>query len=165
MNPVDWPELHEAADAARVGDQDHLRRLIDWPLSGLPTMLAAVSAVDKSFRAAVVASGLSELDGAADNPRATKRILPAIVARLAQATVVYRANPDQRASFLAALGRGDHAPDGLTLAQLDRLASLAARAESVSDTYVLSAPLGETVVGRVPISGRLVFVLSSLSTP
>lgn len=164
MNPVDWPELFEAAAAARSGDQDRLRKLIDWPLSGLSTMLAAVSAVDSDFRAAVVASGLSELDRASDDRRATKLILPPIEARLAQSTVVYPARADQRATFFAALRGGEHTMQGLTLAQLDRLAALSARAESVSEAYVLSAPFGETVVGRVPITGRLVFVLASLKT-
>lgn len=162
MNPVDWPELYEAVAAARIGDQDRLRKLVDWPLSGLPTMLAAVSAVDKSFRATIVASGLSELDRASDDPRATVRILPPIAARLAQASVIYRAGPEQREGFLAELRRGDHAPEGLTRDQLDRLAALSARAESVSDASVLSSPLGETVVGRVPITGRLVFALATL---
>jgi hypothetical protein len=162
VNPVGWPELYEAGAAARRGEHERLRRLIDWPLSGLSTILAAVSAIDKEYRAMVVGSGLSELDSASDNPRSTKRILPPIADRLAQTTVVVPANPDQRATFLAALRRGDHAPDGLTLAQLDRLAALGARAESVTEVYILSSPLGETPVGRVPITGRLAFVLSSL---
>lgn len=163
MNSVGWPELYEAGVAARSGDPDRLRKLIDWPLSGLPTMLVAVAAVDRSYRAMVVASGLSELDRASDDPRVTELIFPPIEARLAQSTVVYQAGADRRETFLAALRRGDHSAEGLTPAQLDRLAALGARAETVSEVYVLSSPLGEMVVGRVPITGRLVFVLSSLN--
>ncbi len=159
VTPAGWPELYEAVTAAKRGDRERLRRLIDWPLVGLPTMLAAVSAVDQEFRATVVASGLSELDSATNNPRSSDRILGPLLARLAQAALVYPAGPAQRTAFFTALRRGDHAPEGLTRDQLDRLAALAARAESVTEAYVLSTPQGEMVVGRVPITDRLVFVL------
>lgn len=161
MTPIDWPELYEAVAAAKRGDQARLRQLIDWQLVGLPTMLAAVSALDKAYRAPVVASGLSELENASDNPKSSARILGPLMARFAQAALVYPASPAQRRAFFAALRRGDYAPEGLTPELVARLAALGARAEAVTEAYVLSTPQGELVVGRVPITGRIVFVLST----
>jgi hypothetical protein len=153
-----WPQLDAATDAARAGDEDTLRALIDWSLSGITVVTTALPDVMEPDRAVVAAAGLAELDAAATDPDVVALVLPPIIEALAGAVATRPATPDEREVVLDRLRIGP-VPDGLTPAQLERIDELRSRADRLSDVYVVEHPGDDLPVARAADTGRLVVIL------
>jgi hypothetical protein len=150
--------LTRAIAAARAGDADTVRRLVDWPMTGASVMLNTLDAVDEADRAGNVAEGLAELDGAADDPAIVGNILAEQAEFLVPATDVRAADEVERAGVVASL-RIRPVPAGLTPEQMARVDGLRARAELISDVYTVEAPAGRQPYAIAPDTGLLVLLL------
>jgi hypothetical protein len=145
-------------NAARAGDLDALRRLVDWPLTGAASIARPLPAVDEADRAPGVASGLTELDAAATNSELVEEVLRPLVVRLADTREVRRATPQVSQSVLARL-QVPHVPPGLTAEQEERLNDLRQRAAKLSQVYVAVDHQGEFPLVHAADTGLVVLVL------
>ncbi|HEY2669701.1 MAG TPA: hypothetical protein VGJ07_04920 [Rugosimonospora sp.] len=150
--------LTAAVDAARAGDLNRLRDLVDWPLSGAGQISQSLPGVLERDRADVAASGLAELDSAATDPVVVDEILRPLAERLARAQEIRPADARASASALAIL-RVPAPPAGLTDAQRERLTDLSERAAALRDVYLVVDDRGEVPLAVTADSGRLVLVL------
>jgi hypothetical protein len=150
--------LTAAVNAARAGDLNRLRDLVDWPLSGAGQIGQSLPGVLERDRADVAASGLAELDSAATDPVVIDEILRPLAERLAGAREIRPADARASASALAIL-RVPAPPSGLTDAQRERLTELAERSAALRDVYLVVDDRGEVPLAVTADSGRLVLVL------
>ena len=150
--------LTAAVTAARSGDLDRLRGLVDWPLTGAGQVAQALPDVLERDRAEVAASGLAELDAAATDASVVDEIIPPLAERLANEHEVRAADVSTTSAALAAL-QVPPPPPGLSEAQRERLIELSARAAALTDVYVIVDDQGEMPVVVAADAGRLVLVL------
>jgi hypothetical protein len=150
--------LTSALEAVRAGDADALRRMIDWPLTGAAKTLYSLPATPEGERAENVAIGLAQLDLASTDPLQVANILAAHAGLLAQAADVRVAPAWERREVLAALSVPPM-PPGLTADQLTRIAALRARAELLTDVYVVITPTTRQPYAIAPDTRLLVLVL------
>jgi hypothetical protein len=146
-----------AIAAAREGDLDRLRGYVDWPLSGAASIGRSLAGVLERDRASVAASGLAELDAAADDPGVVAALLQDVAPRLATTQEIRWAEDETRDAALAAL-RVPDAPPGLTDDQRARLDELRARAAAVRLVYVLVGDFEQMPVARTEDTDRLVLI-------
>jgi hypothetical protein len=149
--------LTTAIAAARLQDLDRLRGFVDWPLTGAATIGQALRGVLERDRAAVVASGLAELDAAATDPEIVVEFLQDVAPQLANAREIRRAEGEAKESILAAL-RIPEIPAGLTDEQHERLSELRERAAALRDVYLVISDQGELPVVRAADTDLLVLI-------
>jgi hypothetical protein len=149
--------LSAAVDAARAGDLDALRGLVDWPLSGAGQVGRSLPGVLERDRASVAASGLAELDAAASDPAAVEDILRPLAWRLTSAREIRPADAGSASAALAAL-RVPAPPPGLTGAQRGRLIELGERVAALRDVYLIVDDRGAEPVVVAADPDRLVLV-------
>lgn len=150
--------ITSAVSAARAGDLDALRRLVDWPLTGAAEVASALAGVDERDRPEAAASGLDELAGAERNIELVEEVLRSVAVVLAGTREVRVAEPREQGAVLAAV-RVPDVPAGLPsehVAQFDRLRARAAR---LSEVYVVSGDAGQMILARAADSGQLVLLL------
>ena len=150
--------LVRAVTAAKAGDAETVRRLIDWPLSGAAVMLGPLLAIDERDRAANSARGFAELDGAADDPTMVAHVLAEQAEFLVPAQDIQVADDGERAEVLGAL-QIPPVPPGLTPDQMERVEQLRIRAARLSEVYVVVGPAGRQPYAIAPDTGLLVLVL------
>jgi hypothetical protein len=149
--------LTAAIIAARAGDLDRLRGLVDWPLSGAATIGRSLAGVLERDRASVAASGLAELDAAAYEPGVVDELLRDVAPRLAATREIRWAEPEVRDAALAALRIPDP-PPGLTDEQRARLGDLRDRAAALGLVYLLLGDYGQMPIARTQDTDRLVLI-------
>ena len=149
--------LTTAIAAARLQDLDRLRGFVDWPLTGAATIGQALRGVLERDRAAVVASGLAELDAAAAHPEIVAEFLQDVAARLARAREIRWAEGEARESILAGV-RIPEIPAGLTDEQHERLSELRQRAAALRDVYLVISDQGQLPVLRAADTNLLVLI-------
>ncbi|MBX6750729.1 MAG: hypothetical protein IRY85_13835 [Micromonosporaceae bacterium] len=150
--------LAAAIAAARAGDLDTLRGLIDWPLTGIGGIAQSLTGVLERDRAQVLATGLAELDSAADRAEIVAGVLRDVAPRLARAHQIERADPATIEPVLARL-RVPPLPPGLTEAQSARLAGLGAQAAAIREVFLVITETESLPVAMTPDGTRLVLVL------
>jgi hypothetical protein len=150
--------LTRAVAAARAGDAETVRRLIDWPMTGAAVMLNVLDAVDEWDRATSSARGFAELDGAAGDAEMVGNILATQAEFLVPADDIQVADETERAEVVAAL-QVLPVPPGLTPEQMARVDQLRARAALIHDVYIVVAPAGRQPYAIAPDTGLLVLLL------
>jgi hypothetical protein len=148
--------IDAAVAASRAGDLRELHRLIDWRLGGAATMGRAVPGVHVQDRAEIVASGLAELDEAAERLDVVAGILHGLASALAGAREVRAADPATAESVLATLRLPEATPTGLTDDQVGRLGELRDRAAALRQVYLVGHAGGVVAFAVAADTGRLV---------
>jgi hypothetical protein len=150
--------LTRAVAAVRAGDAEALRRMIDWPMTGAAKTLYSLASTPERERAENVAIGLAELDLASTDPLQVTNVLAAQAPLLGAATDIRVAPTWQRREVLAAL-RVPPMPAGLTAEQLTRIDALRARAELITDVYVVITASAQQPYAIAADTGLLVLML------
>lgn len=146
---------NRAIDAARRGDLDRLRALIDWPLSVLPPLSAGMAGLEDEARTWAISMALAEFDAAPTDTTAGAKPLRGLAGRLAAATELRAATPEARRTALLGL-RPPETPVSLPGAERARLRELAARAEQVREVVVASTADRAIPLAVAPDTGLLV---------
>jgi hypothetical protein len=149
--------VDRAVDAARAGDLDALRRLIDWQLTGAPRVARGLAELDPDERGPVAAEALAVLAVAGQSPDTVARPLGQLAELLRSGRRVELPAEPERAEWLELLQVPYVPAAGLTAAQLADLALLRERAAALGNIYLV---VGEAVTPLAwsPESDRLVVV-------
>jgi hypothetical protein len=152
--------LNMALAAVQSGDAETLHRTIDWPLTGAAKTLNSLPATPARQRAASVAIALAQLDLASTDPSRVADVLADQARLLSQAADIRVALHRERREVLTAL-RIPPTPTGLTAEQLTSIDALRARAELVTDVYVvITRTTTRQPYAIAPDTGLLVLVLA-----
>lgn len=147
-----------AVEAARRNELDRLRSLVDWPLSGFPSLaegLNGLDGVDDTTLAWAVGSALAELAAAARDPEAMAGPLRQLRTRLAGSVEVRRASPETTHRALLKM-RAPEVPVTLPDDDRRRLREMAERAAAVHEVVVSVDGRGEMPLAVAPDTGLLV---------
>jgi hypothetical protein len=143
MTAVLPPVIDAAVAAARADDLHRLDGLVDWPLSGIGTVLTALGRIDAADRDAIVTPALADLHSTDRTTRAGT--LRTLRDALRAAGGVRPADDHERRALRTAVG-GSPVPDGFP-----QLADLAARAAAVTDGYVAEGLVFAVADGRLVV--------------
>jgi hypothetical protein len=149
--------LRQAIGAARAGDLDTLRRLVDWPLAGGRRLAQRLCELSDAGRAQQAPQALRDLFASAHRPLQIRPEVRRLAAALADTVNVTPATEPQRTAVLDQLRIPPVPTGGLGAEPVEQLAQLRARADDLAEAYVVTAAAGTVVtVAWAPDSGRLV---------
>lgn len=148
--------------AARAGDEQTVRRLVDWALLGAPNLAHAMAGFTAAGRREA-APGLAMLfDAVQDEPRDPTAVagpLRQLVTALRDAEEVRSPDEAERQAWLRELRVPDVPGEGLTAEQVAQLAWLRERAAAISEVYLVVVRDGRVLpLAVTPERDRLVAV-------
>jgi len=150
--------LQAMIDAAKAGDADTVRRMIDWPLSGAAEMLYATSVLPEDERADAASDGLVEIQTAGDRPDVVGYVLAEQAEFLVPATAVESAQPWERLEALAGV-RVPPTPAGLTPEQEVTVDGLRDRSVPLTEVWIAVGAGYRQPYVFVPDTGKLAILL------